>query len=332
MIFKMKLYNKNIFNLMLLPIKNNPLLLIISVIFLLLLLGNKVYHYYNYDYKDVARLQSFFPEISKAEKQAFQKRVIKESKRFKDARLYIHIIRQGENYWQVARENGITIDTVIGLNPYLKNLYAGLDEHIIVGNRNGVIHTVGKNENLVDISRLYRVSVAKIREENSITLLKELLYGVKKGDILFIPEAKPEILTKDMNKWYNLRRALQSPLGGAYTSGYGIRHDPITGERKFHNGIDIRAPIGTSVGASADGVVIATGWAGGYGLMVKIKHYNGYTTLYGHLSRIYVRTGQKVRRGQIIARSGNTGRTTGPHLHFTVWYKGTAVNPALFLW
>ena len=310
-------------------VRNNPLLLVVILLFLLLSLGNKVYNNYTASSQNYKRFIHSFPAYSKEEKLKFQQEVIKKCKNLKDVILYIHIVKLGENYWQ---ENGIDIDTIIGLNPYLKNLYAGLNERIIVANRKGCLHIVEGNETLIDISNLYNVSVNKIRKVNRINILTEYLYGLKKGDILFIPDAKPVILTKQMKYWYDLRNALQSPLGGAYTSGYGVRIDPFTKKKKFHNGLDIRVSIGTPVGAAADGIVIAAGWAGGYGKMIKIKHYNGYTTLYGHLSRIYVRVGQRVRRGQIIGRSGNTGRTTGPHLHFTVWYKGKSVNPALFLW
>jgi len=314
------------------PLKNNPLLWIVILLFFLLSLGNKIYNHYTITSQNYKKLIHFFPALSRDKKLELQKQIIKKSKKFKDVILYIYTIKRGENYWQIARENGIDIDTIIGLNPYLKNLYAGLNEKIIVANRKGCLHIVQGDETLMDISNLYNVPIEKLRDVNRINFIKEYFYGLKKGDVLFIPDARPVILTKQMKHLYDLRNALQSPLGGAYTSGYGVRIDPFTRRRRFHNGLDIRVSIGTPVGAAADGVVIAAGWAGGYGKMIKIRHYNGYTTLYGHLSRIYVRIGQRVKRGQIIGRSGNTGRTTGPHLHFTVWYKGKPVNPALFLW
>lgn len=314
------------------PFKNNPLLIIAIIFFLVLNVGNRIYNYVNISSIKTSEFIYVFPEISKEEKVDLQRRIIESSKKFRNVKLYIHRVKLGENYWQIARENGIDIDTIIGLNPYLKNLYAGLNEYLIVGNRKGCIHIAKGGERLSDISAIYNVPIETLRKVNRINFIKEYLYGLEKGEILFIPGSLPKILTSEMKRLYKLREQLQSPLGGIYTSGYGIRVDPFTKEYRYHNGLDIKVPIGTAVGAAADGIVIACGWAGGYGKMIKIQHYNGYTTLYGHLSKIYVRVGQKVKRGQIIGRSGNTGRTTGPHLHFTVWYENKPVNPALFLW
>jgi len=323
---------KNNFKKFLSIFKNNPLLIIVSIIFLILFLSNKIYNYYNFTNIKSDKFIYIFPELKIEEKKKLQEKIIQESKKFKDVVLYIYRVKLGENYWQIARENGIDIDTIIGLNPYLKNFYAGINEELILGNKKGCIHICKGGERLIDICKIYGIDIEKLREVNRINFIKEYLYGFKEGEILFIPESKPLIVTLGMKKLYELRAELQSPLGGGYTSGFGTRIDPFTKERRFHNGLDIRVPIGTAVGASADGIVIAAGWANGYGKMIKIAHYNGYTTLYGHLSKIYVRVGQKVKRGQIIGRSGCTGRTTGPHLHFTVWYKSKPVNPALFLW
>ncbi len=111
------------------------------------------------------------------------------------------------------------------------------------------------------------------------------------------------------------------------TSSYGYRHDPSTGEWKFHGGTDIAAPTGTPILASADGtVVIADYMAGGYGYYVKIQHNDTFATLYGHCSVLYVTPGQVVKQGQIIADVGQTGYATGPHVHFEVYVNGTRVN------
>ncbi len=282
--------------------------------------------------KEKITYKKYFPELTGDAKLNFQKRIVNRFKKFKDLNIKIHIVQKGENYWQIAKEHNVNIDTIVGLNPYLKNLLAAMNEHLIVGDKIGVLHIVRKNETLKDISKLYNIKVKEITKANRINIFKRIFRGIREGDILFIPGVKPKILTKDMKHWYDLRDDLQSPLGGHYTSGFGMRVNPVTHKRRLHNGIDIGVRMRTPVGAANDGVVIYAGWAGGYGKMIKIKHYNGYTTLYGHLSRIYVRVGQKVKKGQIIARSGNTGRVTGPHLHFTVWYKGKLVNPVWFLW
>jgi murein DD-endopeptidase MepM/ murein hydrolase activator NlpD len=114
-------------------------------------------------------------------------------------------------------------------------------------------------------------------------------------------------------------------------SHFGMRIDPFSGQGGFHSGVDIYAPIGSPIRASADGRVIQAGWNGGYGLSVMIDHENGVHTLYGHLSRIELRAGQEVKRGQVIALSGSTGRSTGPHLHYEVHVNGAPVNPYRYL-
>jgi len=112
------------------------------------------------------------------------------------------------------------------------------------------------------------------------------------------------------------------------TSPYGYRIHPVTGKSRFHAGIDIGAAHGTSILAANDGVVIVAGYnSGGYGNYVVINHGGGYTTLYAHCSSLLVSVGQKVSRGQVIARCGSTGMSTGPHIHFEVQVNGTTTNP-----
>lgn len=118
---------------------------------------------------------------------------------------------------------------------------------------------------------------------------------------------------------------------GWQSSGFGWRTDPITGNRARHSGIDFVDHIGTPIYASAGGVVAFSGHHPQYGNMVEIDHGNDITTRYAHASKLDVQVGQVVRRGQKIAEIGNTGRSTGPHLHFEVRYKRVAQNPARFL-
>ena len=123
------------------------------------------------------------------------------------------------------------------------------------------------------------------------------------------------------------------PLDGDYriSSGFGTRTDPINGVVKTHGGTDIAAAQGTPILATADGVVEISGYnAGGYGYYVKLSHGDSYETLYGHCSVLLVSTGQTVKQGQVIAKVGSTGHSTGPHLHFEVRYNGNKVNPMQF--
>ncbi len=116
------------------------------------------------------------------------------------------------------------------------------------------------------------------------------------------------------------------------TSPYGTRTHPVTGQVKTHTGLDIGAAMGTNIFAAAEGTVLVAGWnAGGYGNYVVIDHGGGLTTLYAHCSSLNVSAGQKVSRGQVIAKCGSTGMSTGPHLHFEVLQNGAHTNPSAYL-
>jgi murein DD-endopeptidase MepM/ murein hydrolase activator NlpD len=116
-----------------------------------------------------------------------------------------------------------------------------------------------------------------------------------------------------------------------FTSGFGVRSDPFLGRPAMHTGLDFRAASGDPVRATANGKVVSSGWAGGYGRMVEIDHGNGLSTRYGHLSEIGVRVGDQIKIGQVIGAVGSTGRSTGPHLHYETRIDGEAVDPQKFL-
>ena len=122
------------------------------------------------------------------------------------------------------------------------------------------------------------------------------------------------------------------PVRAAINSHFGRRRSPWTDEPEFHKGVDIAAAHGTEVVAPAPGSVVFSGMNGAYGLTVKVQHSAGVETLYGHLSKVSVRRGDRVTRGQEIGRAGNTGRSTGSHLHYEVIVAGRAVNPKAYLW
>lgn len=144
-------------------------------------------------------------------------------------------------------------------------------------------------------------------------------------------------------RWYiNARRSLyrSTPVGwpaeGRLTSRFGYRFSPInrgddSESSEFHSGLDIASNADTPILATADGIVRHAGWRGGYGRMVLLEHEWGYSTLYGHTSKVLVRLGQTIRRGEMIAYMGTTGRSTGDHLHYEIWRHGKPVNPLRYL-
>lgn len=122
-----------------------------------------------------------------------------------------------------------------------------------------------------------------------------------------------------------------TPVDGWVTSGFGVRMSPFTGESAYHKGIDVAAPIGTPVRAPADGVVVFSGVKEGFGNFVMLAHGYGIVTGYGHNAQNLVTTGQVIKRGEQLSTVGQTGRTTGPHLHYEIWVNGRVVDPKRFI-
>jgi murein DD-endopeptidase MepM/ murein hydrolase activator NlpD len=118
---------------------------------------------------------------------------------------------------------------------------------------------------------------------------------------------------------------------GFIASYFGTRPDPFNGRRDFHPGLDIDVPFGSPVHAVADGVVTYAGVRSGYGKVVEIDHGNGYMTRYAHNSKLVAHVGERVHAGDVISDVGSTGRSTGPHVHFEVWYQGRVVNPLAYV-
>jgi murein DD-endopeptidase MepM/ murein hydrolase activator NlpD len=123
----------------------------------------------------------------------------------------------------------------------------------------------------------------------------------------------------------------RKPAIGYFTSGFGVRRSPFGGKNKMHEGLDIANRAGTPIRAPADGTVVFADTKSGYGQTVVLDHGYGLETLYGHTRKILVKKGQKVRRGDVIALLGSTGRSTGPHVHYEVHVHGTPVDPLSYL-
>ena len=249
--------------------------------------------------------------------------------RTKGVKFYIHKVKPRENLWSIAKKHGYSVHTVIGCNPQMKTYNVSINEKLLLPTTGGSLHPVSENDSWESVAEKYDIDE---------TVLKNTNFAVKElsdAQYIFIPGKRPAIdtLNESMQEKYALRDLFRSPLAGRLSSPFGTRRHPITGKISKHGGIDIAVKTGSLVAAAADGVVIlASTDVGHYGTAVFIDHKNGYITHYGHLSKILVRVGQKVKMGQIIAKSGSTGRATGPHLHFTVKKNGVSLDPLKFLW
>jgi len=153
---------------------------------------------------------------------------------------------------------------------------------------------------------LHETKLTQVQEKKLLSLLKD----------------KQQILASTPSIW---------PTQGWLASKFGWRISPITGQKEFHKGLDIAGPIGTPIIAPADGTVSFVGHYGRYGLCIDIDHGNGIVTRYGHLKRVVVKKGEHVKRGQIIAYMGNSGSSTGPHLHYEVRLNGIPTNPMRYI-
>ena len=141
------------------------------------------------------------------------------------------------------------------------------------------------------------------------------------------------ILEKELMKQNRLLSSTPSiaPVRGILTDSYGMRRDPFNRKLTSHSGVDISTNTGVPIVAPADGIVVKANWASGYGQVIYISHGYGYSSRYGHLSKIAVKAGQKIKRGDTIGYVGSTGRSTGPHLHYEVRVNGQPVNPLEYI-
>jgi murein DD-endopeptidase MepM/ murein hydrolase activator NlpD len=180
----------------------------------------------------------------------------------------------------------------------------------------------------VGASDTFDIIVEQARAATGEVQLGNILFaGIDRGN------RKTQLLKWTDGQWYEASGQTERhgemglPVAGHITSGFGLRMHPVLGYMRMHKGMDIGAPWGTPIHAAVDGIVSFAGRTGGYGNFVKLSHAGGLATGYGHMSRIAVRYGTRVARGQVIGYVGSTGLSTGPHLHWEVWKNGVSVNP-----
>ncbi len=231
-------------------------------------------------------------------------------------------VRRGDTVQTIARRFGIWEDTLISANALTSKNQLKPGKVLKVPNMNGIFHTVRKNENLSVIARAYRIDITKIVDANNLESTT-----LRAGERIFIPNARLSASAKtnfygDTFIW---------PARGVISSPFGYRSNPFSGSRTFHSAIDIVMNRGTSVKATRDGTVADTGYNAVFGNYVILRHSGGLQSLYAHLDSILVRKGTRVNQGELVGRSGNTGQSTGPHLHFSLFLNGKAVDPRKYL-
>lgn len=261
----------------------------------------------------------------------------------------IYEVKSGDTLSQIAEDNGITMEELIAINPTLENEKSMIrvGDELIITVPEPELSVVHKE--LVYMEDSYDADVVYIENDSWYTTKTEIRQqpsaGFRKAAAVVTyrndAEVSEEIVKEDVvyeavpkivERGTKVPPTYIKPIsGGRLSSGFGGRKAPTKGASTNHKGVDWATPIGTAVMASCGGTVTKAGWGSGYGYVVYIQHEDGRETRYGHLSKVLVSVGQKVKQGQKIALSGNTGRSTGPHVHFEIRIGGQAVNPLKYL-
>lgn len=235
----------------------------------------------------------------------------------------VYKVKQGDMISLLAESFGVTQDTLISINEIKQSRLLQIGQYLRIPNMPGINYSVKTDgETVHSIAASFKVSEDKCSIVNNLTLNEPL----KAGQQLFVPDAEMDWVTKQEINGDLFVKPLKSTF--VYTSYFGWRDSPFTGERSYHNGIDMAAVTGTKIYAALYGKVTTAGWSDSYGNYVIVTHHSGYKTLYGHMSAINVTVGQVVTTNTVLGRVGSTGKSTGPHLHFTVFKNNVAVDPA----
>ncbi len=234
----------------------------------------------------------------------------------------VYRVGKGDTISGIANDFDVSLDTVVSFNGIQAAKSLQPDQFLKIPNMTGILYETKKGDTVAAIAENYKIEANRIIETNH--LMSEAFDSVK---TIFLPDAKLPVsklkeISGDMFRW---------PARGKVTEWFGWRNDPFTGRKTYHNALDIAAPIGTTLVAANDGVVSDSGYSPIMGKFVAIKHSGGWSTFYGHMSVIAVSPGQSVRAGTRIGNVGNTGYTTGPHVHFSIFKNGRAVNPSSLL-
>lgn len=234
---------------------------------------------------------------------------------------YRYRVKSGDTFWKILSRTSMDMDTLMSVNSLGSPGEVKAGRILYIPTMRGILVPGNDRERLNMVLKTERIDIRYVRRANRSEDLDR--------PYIFIPCGRLPRLDRSLF----LGTAFTSPLnGGCLTSRFGMRRDPFGGRHyDFHGGIDLSCPLKTAIRSSRRGRVVYTGFSGGYGNLVIVEHERGYRTYYGHLSRILAATGDQVDTGQIIALSGNTGHTTGPHLHFEIRRNERQVNPASFL-
>jgi len=233
---------------------------------------------------------------------------------FSSDQINLYVVRSGDSLSQIAKMFGVTTNTIIWANDIKRGSLIREGQQLVILPITGIQYTMKKGDTLKSITKKYKGDLEEVLKFNGISANS----SISIGDIIVIPDG--EITAP---KYTRSRSIARGTTNIPSYNGYYMR--PVNGIKSQgihgYNAVDIAAPYGTPIVASAGGKVIISkrsGWNGGYGIYIAIKHANGTQTLYSHNSRNIVSSGQNVVKGQVIGYVGSTGRSTGNHVHFEI--------------
>ena len=241
-------------------------------------------------------------------------------------RFLVHTVDDGETLADIATALGVTVANLLASN----RLFASEQlqpNQVLYASDEGIVHIIQQGQTLTDIARSYAVPVGTLAEVNNLTDQSTIFAG----DRILIPGATTSFWDNAVVLSKGVSTSFIWPLQGEIVSPFGYRIHPVLGDRHHHDGIDIDVPEGTTVRAAAGGEVFFYGEEPGYGNLLIIEHDDGFYTLYGHLADSFVFAGQYVEMGQAVAQSGNTGISSGPHLHFELRNREYPIDPERYL-
>ncbi|KPU42236.1 murein hydrolase activator NlpD precursor [Oxobacter pfennigii] len=253
----------------------------------------------------------------------------------KKPEILTYTVKSGDTLGAISNEYGVTANSIASSSNISVNSTLKIGQQLRFPSIKGILYKIKSGDTLSSISKLYDIKFDDIVKTNGMESANKLnigqeiiLPGVDQVKTVVVASKTAAVASRGSSV-SAAASAVASismwPVRGTLTSLFGPRWGTT------HKGIDIAAPTGTNVSAFLDGKVVHSGWEGGYGYLVIIDHGNGLRSYYGHNSKLLVSVGQQVSKGDIIAKVGSTGDSTGPHCHFEIRKNGTAVNPLNYL-
>jgi murein DD-endopeptidase MepM/ murein hydrolase activator NlpD len=259
-------------------------------------------------------------------------------RRIKEALTYDeHTVKKGDTLSELAAFYEVPIEVIKEANKLKSNNIIAGQELIIPKTALGggintdfyeiISYKVQSGDTLEKVSKKFNTTIRTIKKLNELDN-----HHLRAGETIKVSKLVLDLSTTSRNTT-KVKRDFIWPVAtkGRISSDYGWRVHPILQTKSFHKGIDIALPTGTPIKATKSGKIISSGWISGFGKTITIDHGNGVVSLYGHNSQLLVKAGQSVRQGQTIAKSGNTGRSTGPHLEFRMMINGKPANPHKYI-